>query len=90
MSHKVTLTWTASTDAIDGYNLYRGTAAGQESTLLNSSLVTALTFVDASPLLGHTFYVAKAVSNGVESLASNEVTAVLLPSAPTNLTITIS
>lgn len=89
MSHSITLTWNASTDAVAGYNVYRGLAAGTESiTSLNgTTLVTALTYVDTNVLLGQTYsYVVTAVENGVESLHSNEaITAVSLPSAPTNL-----
>lgn len=56
--HSVTLTWTASTSAAAcsstatppctfGYNVFRGTAAGAESsTPVNSAPVTGLTFVD--------------------------------------------
>jgi hypothetical protein len=87
MAHSVSLNWTASTDAVDGYNVYRGTAAGQETTKINSSLVSGTSLVDASPLLGNDFYVARSVKNGVESINSNEANAVILPAAPTALVI---
>jgi hypothetical protein len=90
MSHSVSLAWTASTDAVDGYNIYRGSAAGAENVKLNSALVTATTFVDSAAPLGHDFYVVKSSIGGVESIASNEVNTVILPAPPTGLTITAS
>ena len=89
--HSVSLGWVASTDTVDGYNVYRGSAAGAETTLLNTSgLVTALVFTDSAPVVGEDFYVVKASLGGVESPASNEVTVSLQPSAPTGLKITAS
>lgn len=88
MSHTVALNWTASTDTVDGYNVYRGSAAGQETTKLNSAVIVGTTFTDASPLLGDTFYIARSVVGGIESTNSNEVSVVLLPAAPTQLVAT--
>ena len=90
MSHKVVLNWNASVDSVDGYNVYRGATAGQESTKLNNLPLTVTTFEDDLPLLGTSFYVAKSVVNGVESVGSNEVTVSLRPAAPTNLVATAS
>jgi len=87
MAHSAVLSWTASTDAVDGYNVYRGSAAGQESTKINSALVTDVTFTDSSIPLGDSFYVVKSSLGGVESVASNEVSAVILPAPPTALTL---
>ena len=91
MSHSVSLNWTASIDQVDGYNIYRGTSAGGEAaTPINgSTLVTATSFVDASVLEGSTYdYYVTAVKSGIESLHSNEVSAVILPGAPSNLVAT--
>lgn len=85
MAHTVVLTWTASTDAVDGYNLYKGSAAGQETTKVNTAVVVGTTFTDEAATVGESFYVAKSVANGVESVASNEVSVSIRPSAPTNL-----
>jgi hypothetical protein len=87
MAHSVTLTW-QETDTVDGYNLYRSAIKGAESTKINPVLIVGLTYVDASPLMGESFYEVKAVVGGVESPASNEASAVLLPSAPTQLVAT--
>lgn len=88
MVHNVTLNWTASVDAVDGYNIYRGIVAGAEATKLDASPVVATTFIDNSPLLGNSFYVVRAIVNGLESINSNEITVSLRPSAPTNLAAT--
>lgn len=90
MAHTVTLVWTPSVDAVDGVNVYRGSAAGQETTKLNAALVTASTFTDPSPLAGHDFYVVKSVLGGVESLPSIEASVVLLPASPTQLVATLN
>lgn len=82
---QVKLTWVASTDAVDGYNIYRSVTAGTETTKLNSALVVGTTFTDTAPLAGKNFYVAKSSLGGVESLSSNEISAVLLPAPPTQL-----
>ena len=81
----VTLNWTASVDTVDGYNIYRGTAPGQEGTKLDASPVTGTTFVDSTPLLGTSYYVVRSIVNGLESVNSNEITVNLRPAAPTNL-----
>lgn len=88
MAHSVSLSWTASTDPVDGYNVYRGSAAGQETTKVNSSLVTGTTYTDTTAVLGDDFYVVRAVLGGVEAVNSNEVDARVLPAPATNLTIT--
>jgi hypothetical protein len=90
MAHSVSLSWAASTDPVSGYNVYRGAAAGAETTLLTPTPITALVFTDSSPVLGEDFYVVKSVLNGVDSVASNEVSTVILPAPPTNLVITAS
>lgn len=90
MAHSVSLSWVASTDPVSGYNVYRGATSGSEATLLTPSPITVTTFTDSAPLLGHDFYEVKSVLNGVESLASNEVTTVILPAPPTGLVITAS
>jgi hypothetical protein len=87
MAHTVVLSWTASTDSIDGYNLYRGTSPGAENTLLNLSPIIGTTFTDTTPTDGEFFYIAKSIKGGVESLGSNEVTARILPAPPTALTV---
>jgi hypothetical protein len=88
MAHSVSLSWTASSDAVSGYFIYRGSAPGAESaTALNATAVTGTTYVDTTAGPGPSYYVVKSVLNGVESIASNEIEAVILPAPPTNLTL---
>jgi hypothetical protein len=95
MSHNVNLSWTASPDpSVSGYNVYRGAAAGQETTKLNSALVTTTTYDDTTAVDGENFYVVKAVAvvNGVqvEAAPTNEVSVSLPPLPATDLTIVSS
>jgi hypothetical protein len=91
MAHSVSLSWAADPDAVLGYHVYRGVAAGQETVLLTSTPIVATNFVDSSPNVGENFYVVKAVGAGnVEAPPSNEVSTVILPAAVTGLTITAS
>src|SRR5208283_231146 len=78
-SHSVTLTWTASTSTVSGYNVYRSTTNGSGYTKINSGLVAGLTYDDTSVQSGTTYYyVATAVdANGDESTDSNQATAVI-------------
>jgi fibronectin type 3 domain-containing protein len=78
-AHSAALSWTASTSTVSGYNVYRGTVNGGPYTLINTSLVTGVSYTDTAVQSGVTyFYVTTAVdSSGVESLDSNQVTAVI-------------
>jgi hypothetical protein len=69
------LSWDASPSTISGYRVYRSATSGTGYTLLTASLVTGLTFVDATAQTGQTyFYVVTAVdSGGIESIVSNEL-----------------
>ena len=71
----INLSWTASTSAVAGYNVYRGSASGGPFTKLNSTLVTGTSYVDAARG-GQTYvYVVTAVDAlGYESGFSNEAT----------------
>ena len=88
MTHDVVLSWTASVDVVDGYNIYRGTAAGQETTKVNTIVIVGTTFTDNTVTTGDFFYVARSVKAGIESVNSNEVSAVILPAPPTALVVT--
>jgi hypothetical protein len=76
-AHSVALSWTASTSTVAGYNVYRTTISGNQYTLLNSSLVTALAYTDTAVQSGTTYYyVTTAVdASGNESVYSNQVSA---------------
>jgi len=79
-THDVMLTWTpGGTTGIAGYNVYRGTTAGGESTTpLNSSPVSGAAFVDENVQAGqHYFYVVAGVDSNGNPLTpdSNEASA---------------
>ena len=71
--HEAILTWTASIDAVDGYNIYRSDAGGGPYTRINTRLCESLVFSDHAVQNGHTyFYVVTAQRSGIESVNSNE------------------
>ena len=86
------LTWTAPANnggsAITSYSIYRGTAAGSESTMAIGTSATT-TYSDSTVVTGSTYYyVVKAINSVGGSPASNEASYTIssVPSAPGNLT----
>jgi fibronectin type 3 domain-containing protein len=79
VTHSAALSWTASTSVVSGYNVYRSSVSGGPYTKLNSSLDAGNTFTDSSVSSGQTYYyVVTAVdSNSMESIYSNQATAVI-------------
>jgi fibronectin type 3 domain-containing protein len=77
--HDVILTWTDGSDSgVVGYNVYRGTAPGGESsTPLNSSPISGTSYTDSNVTAGGVYYyVVRAVgSDGVLSAPSTETEA---------------
>jgi fibronectin type 3 domain-containing protein len=63
---------------VAGYNIYRATGSGPFA-LITSSSDSAVVYVDSAVVAGTTYsYEVKSVdSGGVESIASNEVTATI-------------
>jgi hypothetical protein len=81
VAHSVDLSWTApssSSDPVAGYNIYRAISGGSLA-LVNSSSDSSTTYVDSTVVSGTTYnYIVKSVdSSGVESVASNEITAAI-------------
>jgi hypothetical protein len=78
-SHDVILSWSDSSSGVVGYNVYRGTASGGESsTPLNGSTpINGTGYTDTNVTAGTTYYYfVKAVgSDGVLSAASTETEA---------------
>ena len=79
VSHTVSLSWTASTSVVSGYNVYRSTTSGTGYAKVNGSLVGAVNYTDSSVANGTTYYyVTTAVdSSGNESSNSNEAVAAI-------------
>ena len=77
--HNVSLSWTASTSTVAGYNVYRGTQSGGPYVGLNGSPDANTAYTDNSVQAGQTYYyVVTAVdSAGVESVYSNQAQAVV-------------
>jgi hypothetical protein len=76
-SHSATLSWTPSSSAVVGYNVYRGLTPGGPYSTEVAKLLTASNFVDTTVQAGTTYYyVVTAVdSSGNESIDSNEAIA---------------
>jgi hypothetical protein len=90
MAHTVTLTWTASLDTVQGYNVYMAVdAPGTEKApaLNGATLITGTTYVATVPAPGVYEFVVTSVENGAESVHSNEASATVLPFPPTNLVV---
>ncbi|HEX4147156.1 MAG TPA: choice-of-anchor Q domain-containing protein, partial [Pirellulales bacterium] len=93
-SKEADLSWTAAAGTITGYNVYRGTTSGGESsTPLNSSPLPAGTtsYHDTTVVAGNTYYyVVKAIDGSATSASSNEVVAKItsgaISSTPVSLT----
>ena len=82
----VTLTWTADTFATHGFDVYQGTAPGQESSTPVQQEVTGTTTTVTGLQAGLTYYfkIAAVTALGVSPF-SNEASATLAPAAPTGL-----
>jgi hypothetical protein len=77
--HTVGLTWSPSSSAVAGYNVYRGTTTGGPYTKINGSAIVTTSYSDTTVASGKTyFYVTSAVnSSSIESAKSNEAKAVV-------------
>ena len=84
---QVNLSWTASDSTVTGYNIYRSSTSGAETTTpLNSSPLasTATSYQDTSVLAGNTYYyTVKAVNGTATSVASNEASVTVATASPT-------
>jgi fibronectin type 3 domain-containing protein len=79
-NNQVNLSWTAVAGAT-GYNIYRGTGSGTETLLAAGTNVSGAAFTDNTTANGtRYFYYVTALNGGLQSGASNEVSAT--PQAP--------
>lgn len=56
VQHTESLSWTASTSTVSGFNVYRSTTSGSGDGKINSSLVSGLTYTDSTVASGTTYY----------------------------------
>ena len=79
VTHSVSLSWTASTSTVSGYNVYRSLTSGSGYTKVNTGLVSSVNYTDATVANTTTYYyVTTAVdANGNESIDSNEAVAAI-------------
>jgi ASPM-SPD-2-Hydin domain-containing protein/centrosomal CEP192-like protein len=77
--HSVSLSWTASTSSVVGYNVYRGTQSGGPYDAITSAPDANKAYTDSTVVAGSTYYyVVTAVdSSGNESVYSNQAQAVI-------------
>lgn len=84
----ITLSWTPTAGATS-YNVYQSTTAGGEGTTpVKTGITTGSTVIGGLASGQKYFFKVTAVYNGVESGASAEVSATVLPATPTGLTAT--
>ena len=84
---KVTLSWN-SVSGIASYNVYRSTTSGSGFAKINTSAVTATTYIDTTVTNGTTYYYhVKSVQDSAESSASSEVSGGQDAPSGVNLTI---
>jgi hypothetical protein len=97
-AHSVSLTFTKSVDDTgatgQGYTMYRlsGTCPANVTTTagftaLNSTLFTVNSYTDSTVVPGAYCYVATFTASSSQSVPSNTAPAVILPAAPTNVTV---
>jgi hypothetical protein len=81
-AHSVTLTWSASTSPVAGYDVYRSEISGGPYAKLDSSPLAADTYTDSTVQAGSTYYyvVTSVNSSGVQSADSAQASATV----PTN------
>jgi len=78
--HSVTLNWDASSSStVVGYNVFRSTQSGGPYAVLNTGLVSGLTYTDQTVQSGKTYYynLTAVDGNGVESQFAGEVSATI-------------
>ena len=86
------LTWTAPTSGtVTGYDIYRGTVPGGESsTPINSTPVSGTSYVDTTAVPGNTYYyLVKSIVGSAVNAASNEAT-VTMPTNRSSIQVDLS
>lgn len=78
-THSVSLTWTPTTSAVAGYDVYRSEVSGGPYAKLDSSLVTADSYTDTTVSAGLTYYyvVTAVTTGGIQSADSIQASATI-------------
>jgi hypothetical protein len=76
-SHSVAINWTPSSSAVAGYDVYRSQVSGGPYSKLDSTVVAANSYVDATVQAGQTYYyvVTSVTSGGTQSADSTQALA---------------
>jgi fibronectin type 3 domain-containing protein len=79
VSHSVALTWTPTTSVVAGYDVYRSEVSGGPYSKLDSSIVAADSYTDASVQAGLIYYyVVKSITSaGLQSADSAQTSAAI-------------
>jgi hypothetical protein len=79
ISHSVSVTWTPSASAVAGYEVYRSEVSGGPYSKLDSSIVAADSYTDASVQAGLTYYyvITSVNSGGLQSADSAQTSATI-------------
>jgi hypothetical protein len=79
VSHSATVNWNASTSAVIGYNVYRGSVSGGPYQKINASPDAATSFTDSTVQAGQIYYwvVTAVTSSNAESAYSSQVSATI-------------
>jgi Abnormal spindle-like microcephaly-assoc'd, ASPM-SPD-2-Hydin/HYDIN/CFA65/VesB-like, Ig-like domain len=77
--HSVSLSWSASTSTVAGYDVYRGTVSGGPYSQINSALDASTSYTDNTVQAGQTYYyvVTAVAGSNNQSTYSNQVQAVV-------------
>jgi hypothetical protein len=77
--HSASLSWTASTSTVTGYNCYSSTVSGGPYTKLNTLPIAVTSYADTTVKSGKTYYyvVTSIDSKNVESAYSSQVSAAI-------------
>ena len=78
-SYSVTLNWTPSSSSYSGFNVYRSSVSGGPYNRIDATMIPTNSYTDSTVASGQTYYyVATEIdTNGVESLYSSEVPAII-------------
>ena len=80
VNHSVTLSWTASTSTVTGYNMYSSTTSGGPYTELTTVPTAATAYTDTTVQSGNTYYyVVTAVDSANNKSAYSGQTAAVIP-----------